>query len=341
LWPFKRKASLFAAAAILPALLLLLAILRATSTWPSPGSEGTVLIGILVLSLLPIILALLDVIIERGAVVEYAGIKVDFSKTREMGTSGLTVPPNIGVRGQAVTDSSTTEILAALQQAAASDVAVIDLEEGDAWWETRLLVLLSGADRLKRPEKVVFIGVDAGRTQRFQGWSTPSALLRRLVRAHPQYERSLQTARAAARQWELLEPVNPLPPGFLPTTPRPPWLPTPLATRHPWMAFDAATGLRNEFLEEQLLQSDLGEKIEQHEGSIRITLIRLEDLFRPVLNKDAIDLSWPANRQLDAFLQTEASSIAITEDGKYSTLVPRLTLLNQVLKPLLKSSERQ
>jgi hypothetical protein len=107
------------------------------------------------------------------------------------------------------------------------------------------------------------------------------------------------------------------------------------------MAFDPETGLRNEFLEEQLLQSDLGEKIEQQEGSIRITLVRLEDLFRPVLNKDAIDLSWPANRQLDAFLQTEASSIAITEDGKYSTLVPRLTLLNQVLKPLVKSSERQ
>lgn len=342
LWPYKPRASLFSAAVILPGLLLLVAILRATSAWPTAESESVVLMGVVLLSLLPIVLALLDVIIERGAVIEYAGLKVNFSQSREMGTVGITVPPNIGVRGQAVTDSGTTQILDALRQAAASDVVVIDLEEGDAWWETRLLVLLAGADRLKRPEKVVFVGTDAGRKQRFQGWSNPGVLLPRLVKANPQYERSLEAARAAARQWELVEPVDPAVPGIVPAVPvQPPWLSGALALRHPWMAFDASTGLRNELFAEQLLQSDLGEKIEQQGGSVTISLVRLEELFRPVLNRDAIDLSWPADRQLDAFLESDAPSIAVTQDGRYSTLVSRLTLLNQLLKPLVKKPRPQ
>ena len=97
----------------------------------------------------------------------------------------------------------------------------------------------------------------------------------------------------------------------------------------------------NEFFEEQVLQSDLGEKIEQQGGAVKITLVRLEELFRPVLNKDSIDLDWPSDRQLDAFLETEAPSIAITQNRKYSTLVPRLTLLNELLKPLAKRAERE
>ncbi len=335
LWPFTRKTSLLAVAVILPSLLVLVAILRMISAWPSAQSESAVFIGIVVLSLLPLLLAVLDTIIERGAVIEYGHVRVDFSQSRDMGTTGLTVAPNIGVAGQAVTDSGTTQILDALRQATASDVVVIDLEEGDAWWETRLLVLLAGAERLKRPQKVVFVGTDGGRSRTFQGWSNAETLLGRLVRSNPQYERSLQEARAAALQWELVGPVDPAQAGVQLATPQRPWLGT-LATQHQWMAINALTGLRNEFLAEQLLQSDLGQKIEQQVGSIRVSLVRLDELFRPVLNRDAIDLNWPAERQLDGFLASESSSIAVTQDRRYSTLVSRLTLLSQLVKPLVK-----
>lgn len=97
-----------------------------------------------------------------------------------------------------------------------------------------------------------------------------------------------------------------------------------------------ATGLPNELFAEQALQNELGQSIEQQGGSRRINLVRFEELFRPVLNKDHIDLSWPADRQLDTFLGAEGQFLAITQDGKYSVLVPRLTLITQLLKPLLK-----
>ena len=275
--------------------------------WPSDRSENAVLIAVLILSLAPILLALLDVIIERGAVVEYAGVKVDFSGSRPLGTAGVPVAANIGVRGEPVTDSGTAQILAALKSATATNVVIIDLEAGDAWWETRLLVLLAGAVRLGKPDKIVFVGTDEGKQQSFQGWSSARDLLPLLTTAHPQYLRSLQTARAIARQWELVEIPAP---GSGPATPA--W---PLGTQamsYQWMAFDATTGLRNELLEEQVLQNELGQKVEKTEGSRRITLVRLEDLFRPILIKVCIDRGWEQNRQTDALLEGEAPFLAIT-----------------------------
>jgi hypothetical protein len=60
-----------------------------------------------------------------------------------------------------VTDSATTQILDTLRQATGDYVVVVDLEDGKAWWETRLLVLLAGAVRLGKPDKIVFVSRDA------------------------------------------------------------------------------------------------------------------------------------------------------------------------------------
>jgi hypothetical protein len=324
-----------AAALVLPGLLLVVAGLRAILRWPAGSSENTVLIGVLLLSLMPIVLSLLDVVIERGAAVGYGNLKIDFSKSRPMGSAGIMVPSNIGVRGKAVYDHETTQILDSLKRAATSEVVIIDLEEGQAWWETRLFVLLAGADRLKRPDRIVFVGKDRGTEQRFQGWSYASDLLPRLAKAHPQYERSLQATRAAARQWELVEPVDSVAAGAVPVPVQPAWPFGMLATRHTDWAFDASTGLRNELLAEQLLQDDLGLKVEAQAGPRSVSLTRLEELFRPVLIKECIDVRWPASRQTHAILETDAPYIALTEGGQYSRLVPRITLIAEVVKALV------
>jgi hypothetical protein len=101
------------------------------------------------------------------------------------------------------------------------------------------------------------------------------------------------------------------------------------------MPFDFSTGKRNELFAEQLLASELGEKVEQAEGARRVTLVRLEELFRPVLHKECIDLNWPAEQQLNTFLKIDAPFIAFTQDDRYSILVSRATLVNQVLKSLV------
>lgn len=260
-----------------------------------------------------------------------------------MGVSGFTVPVNIGLRSVPLIDTGTTPILDTLREAATCDAVIIDLEEGHAWWETRLLVLLAGADRLKKPEKFVFVGTDAGKDQCFQGWAHAGDLLPHLVTAHPQYVRSLTAARAAARQWELVEPVNPVNPTNpgAATPAMPPWMQWGLATQHPWMAFDQATSLPNQLLAEQLLASDLGEKIERQEGSKTISLVRLDDLFRPVLIKDRIDQTRPADRQLSTFLDGDAPYIAVTQNDKYLTLVSRLAVFNELLRGVVEKKQAE
>jgi hypothetical protein len=336
-WPFRPRFSLIAVALLLAFLLVVVAGIRATMKWPGTQSDNVVLIGVLLLSLLPIVLALLDVIIERGGVVEYGSVKIDLSRGKEKGMVGITIAPNIGVQGQPVTDSSTTQILDTLRQATSCDMVIIDLEDGQAWWETRLFVLLAGAARLSKPDKIVFVGKDANTDRRFQGWSHPGDLLLRILTSHPQYERSIQAAWAAAGQWELVEPLDSPTPSApsVPVPTAPAWLSGRLATGHPWMAFDAATGLHNQLFTEQLLQDDLGQKIETQEGPRNVTLTRLEELFRPVLNREHIDLSWSPKRQLEVFMSGEEPFVAITSNYKYVAIVSRQTLLNEVLRSLV------
>lgn len=338
-WPYKPRLTLAATAAALVGLLLATAALRTLAKWPSEKSESIVLVGVLLISLLPIALALLDVIVDRGGSIKYGSVEIDFSRSKEKGTAGITVPSNIGVPGLPVTDSATTQILDTLRQATANEIVVVDLEDGQAWWETRLLVLLAGAVRLGKPNKIVFLGKDASNDRQFRGWSYAAELLPRLVAVHPQYARSLESARAAARQLDLVDPLDaPNPTDAtvpVPVPPTPPWISARLAINHAWMAFDPSTGLPNELFAEQILQSDLGDKLETRApGPRSISVWRLEELFHPVLNQDSIDLSWPPERQLEAFLSSQAAFIATTQQGRYSTLVTRAALTNEVLRSL-------
>jgi hypothetical protein len=109
-WPYKPRLTLAATVAVLVGLLLATAALRALAKWPSPQSETVVLIGVLLLSLLPIALALLDVIIDRGGIIKYGGVEIDFARSKEKGAPGITVASNIGVPGLPVTDSATMQI---------------------------------------------------------------------------------------------------------------------------------------------------------------------------------------------------------------------------------------
>jgi len=160
--------TLAATAAALVGLLLATAALRSLANWPTEKSETVVLTGVLLLSLLPIALALLDVVIDRGGSINYGSMKIDFARGKDKGTTGITVASNIGVPGVPVTDSSTMQI-DTLKQATANDVVVVDLEDGQAWWKTRLLVLLAGAVRLGKPDKIVFLGRHANADHQFRG----------------------------------------------------------------------------------------------------------------------------------------------------------------------------
>jgi hypothetical protein len=336
LWPYKSRTALTFSILILIVSLIAFVILRTALSWPSKDLEKTVLLGIFIISLIPIVLMVADTIMERGAVVEYKGVKIDFSQVQRTAISGITIPANIGVPGQAVPDSSSTKILDTLRQAASSDVVLIDLEEGQAWWETRLLVLLSGAVRLSRPNTFVFVGKDGGVDKYFQGWGSASDLLPLLLKAHPKYYPIYYSVLAVVLQWEFVEPQEPNTQPQLPVWMQPLGVLPGLAGTRSWMAFDIATGLPNMFFAEQLLASELGSQVEEVEPP-KISLVRLEELFRPVLHKEVIDETWPSERQLGNFFNNDLEFMAITHNGQFKSLISRIDVLNAMVGSLVQN----
>ena len=79
LWPFGPRIMVLAVPSILLGLLIVVAITHGVAGWPDNETAKFVLLGILLFSLLPVILGLVDLIVERGAVLEFHGAKLDFS----------------------------------------------------------------------------------------------------------------------------------------------------------------------------------------------------------------------------------------------------------------------
>ncbi|MGD1044164.1 MAG: hypothetical protein ABR936_02420 [Bacteroidota bacterium] len=308
-------------------LLIIFGVMRWSFNWPGKESETMTLIIVLVFSLLPVAFVLIDAIIERGGVIKYGEISIDFSKIHHLEPTSVTIPSNIGVRGQPVSDSYTSSILDSLREARSSEIIVVDLENGDAWWETRLLVLLAGAVRLAKPKIVVFVGTDAGVEQSFLGWGYSKDLLTCLLPTDYQYQISYYAALAAGKQWSMVEPI-----GNNATPMQPVSIQTRLATQHPWMAFNDTTGLPNEYLTEQLLASDLGTEIEMKGNVKNLSSMRMEEIFRPVLFKGSLDELNSNENQIKSFFKDDSAYIAITRNGKYKMLLSRWTGLNAIVK---------
>jgi hypothetical protein len=330
LWPFRPAISIVASLLILFLLILIIIGLRTNLGWFDPEPDSLVLLGIFILSLIPVILVLIDTMIERGGVVEVRGVKIDFSQAQSAAIPDVTIPANIGASSQPVSDSSTTEILDALQKAVGSESIIIDLEDGEAWWETRLLVLLAGAVRHNQPHVVVFVGTKGRKGAYFLGWGYARDLLARLLKAHPQYAVSYYQSLAAARQWELVEPSN------VPNSPppQPTWIQPGVSTKHPWMAFEG--NLPNPFFAEQLLASELGIHVEVPDEQPRtINIRRLEDLFMPVLITDHIDETSSSEEQLKTLFKNDSPYVALTQDDRFKSIVPRLPLLNAIIGDLV------
>jgi hypothetical protein len=327
LWFYGTRTAALTLPLVFVGLVLAVALLRALLGWPGYELDQTLLLGIFALSMLPLLLAVMDALVERRGVVKLPWAEFDFSHVAAVATPTVVLPVNIGVAGEPLNESNVTLILDALRSTEASEVVIVDLEGGNAWWETRLLLLLAGATRTGRPSKVVFLAMEGAVAGRFQGWAPPGSLLPILLRADPLYALCYHRAAAAARAWAAVEPVPPAIP------PPPPWV-SGLVGGLGGYAFDPATGLPNELAPEQMLAAELGREVEQKGPPREITLARLEELFRPVLLRNAVDETWPADRQLAAFFEDTAPQVAVTSGGRYLRLLPRDVALSAIVRSL-------
>lgn len=325
-------------------------VVRRHSAWPTASTDGILLVGILIVGLIPLLLLLVDTVIRRGGSLSFQGVKIDLS-TAPSARPTLTIDTNIGASGQPVNDSSSVQILDALEKAAESDFVVVDIEDGRAWWETRLLVLVAGAARRGRPHAIVFVGNRDGKQRVYLGWSEPKVVLDELLMGAPTprrdtYVKLYGLAVDAAKQWAAVPPPQP---GNAPPTP-------PGLTTAPWnYSFIAWQGDKlNPFAFEQFLAAALGTEVEQtwrpgpgspppdegaadpaYPGAVTITEDVLNTRLARCLHRIGIEEDAAGEEPVDVFLGDRGEFVAITREGVYVRLAPRAALLDGLVQQLL------
>lgn len=324
-WPYGPRRALLAALILLTSSLIGFFLLKLLAGWPRDDLELRILIGVSVISAIPILLMVLEDVARSGGSLEGFGFKVNFGAVVVAAaeqSEGAVVPPNIGVaEGLRIYDSGGPQVLQAIRSFAATDVALIDLENGTAWWETRLAVVCSGARRLGRPKAIAFVATDAGKARIFQGWAEPGRLLDALCAADPQLRLAVDKAATASARWALAYP-----PEDPPTSAKLPFPGDPYENSS-GVAFTGST--RTIDAPEQFLLHEMI-RLEEHRPKV-ISIVRLHDLFGAFLSKDALEESLPEQKWLEAALCTDTAFLAVTRCGRYVGLLTQMAVLTHLL----------
>jgi hypothetical protein len=328
-WPFGARTALL----LVPVLLVVLAVAwgaARTAVGLESASHGWVLLGIVGLSLLPVLLLVLDDLASGGGSVEVGSVRIALTATAAA-RPGLVVPRNVVPRaGLSLADSAGFEVTGSLRGLRGSDVVIVDLEDGHAWWETRLLLLCAGAARLGTPSVVVFTAHRQDRAGQFIGWARPAQLRDRLLEADPALRKAALRAAALAGVTRLAEapaPGRDRPPPSVATLAKDLGLDTLRHLTHPMPREEL-----NPYLEEQLLATEVA----PHEAlPAEIDVPRLEQLFQPVLHTHAAERTEDDARWLRAALLDEDDHIAFTHAGRYIGIMPGPAVARTALLAML------
>lgn len=321
-WPFGAKVAVLLTPALLVLLLLAWGIGRARLHFDN-APAGWVLLGIAVLSIIPLLLVILEGVAASGGSVEVGTVKVALTSAAVSLRTPI-VPSNATQqRGIPLQDSGSSQILEALKDSATSNVVIVDLEDGHAWWETRLLILCAGAVRLGRPHVIVFTAIQEGERDRFVGWGRPHDLRDRLLGSDGGYRRAEEEANGLAIAARLQHAAS-----------GPPTAP-PVVVNMPPSKITIVCGpdgALNPFLDEQLLADALGRR--ELETTREIDVDGLRSLFRPVLRTSQIDTTERDEDWFRSALLHDDEYVAITDGGRYVAMMSMVAIVNTVLRAL-------
>lgn len=330
LWPYRTMWALLASVLILALALGGLVGLREAGAL-GDRVDRWLLLGAVLFALVPVFLAVLD---RAGRVKGPAGLEIWFEtveNTARIDLARTTIAGNLGgVPGAAVFDSLGSTILQTLRPVLGTEVAVVDLREGQEWWQTRLLLLTAGAVRLGQPRVLVFTATVSGKPGRFLAWATPRELLRAHLRnAHPRLQHAYRTAEALSARWTIgLPQDNAVNQVVMPWN-------TPGATAPATMSTPGP--VHADLIPEQFLLQSLISCEQPGDAAIPdlgVTVAVLQSLFTAVLRDDSLEREADDVTWRDAILAGTDDYIAVTERGAYVSMVSRQAAINALLRSL-------
>lgn len=317
-WPYEPAPTMVIAVLVLVILLAAWGLLREPLHLDRVDG-GWVLFGIVSLAVLPIVLLVLEGIGAAGGSVEIGQVvKVALSAAAGAQTLVL-APPNV-TPSPVIGDSGSQQIIEGLRRARQSKIVVVSLEDGHAWWESRLLILCVGAVRLGQPQVIVFTATRQGKPDQFVGWARAQDVRDRLLDANRDFVIAHDTAMgfaAGARQMHALGAGSPPYPQ--------------LGNKH-YIIYPSGPDHLNPFLEEQLLADALApiENVAHRELGLK----RLEELLYPVLCTTHVDRTDPEAEWFRKALRSNEEYLAVTDSGTYVGLMTHAKVVSEVLLAL-------
>ena len=334
LWPWSAQAALVAVPIVFLALLGALVLARRLADWPGNGYQGWTLLAVVLLSLLPVILLVIEAAARNRGQVSAFGVSLSFagaSREAAVGLRTATLEENLDASSEpAVQQTELPSLIAALRRAHDSDVTVVDLRAGRTWWETRLFILVAGAARRGRPRALAFVGDLNGQRGTFIGWASPSRLLDLHLAADDSLRLGYASASSLTAQFELSTPI-----AGSRTCRAKPWN-TSTQICLPPMARGAADP---DFALELFLQQQLETGPNQQRRYVTAT--RLRELYEPALVIDHIETGSSDDDWVNLLRKQPRPFFAVTDEGSLRSLVPRDALLTALVLRLAEAEEQR
>jgi hypothetical protein len=326
---------LLLAAAIFVAIILVFAFLSSAAGWPNATSGWPIAIGIaLVLALLRVIGPVLDYLRQTGAKLETPFLKLDWAGAAR--ATVITQQPwvlsdDLIRRSSSVPDSAIGELERSAQSFSGQPEIVLDLEDGGAWYTTRVFAVAATAAVVGSPQAIVLIGQRNAVPRQFGGWISPhdvvTAFLRRDHKFAQVYSHAIEylsQLRMHAGDTSFAAPVS---------------LPKFTQYKYPFQTYGDTAVIR--ILVDQMQYPDpappapSAEALELPQQPPWINLEELERLLQPWLVRDHVEVDQAPKEQVIKILASPHQFIASTRGGQFIGMIDVRRVERDIVRQLV------
>lgn len=281
---------------------------------------------------LPLLVQILNFLRDSRASIEGLGVKLNFAAAVRAGTAEASALAIGEVRqGLNMPESNSRALETATAQLAAEAIVVLDLEDGRAWYTTRLFAVAAAAQLLGSPRLLVVVGRRGSRPRQPGGVIAPERLTDAVIAHDKRYAAPWALAQRYVAALRAL-PAG-APPGQLPAS-APPDLP--MLTHYSYGWSNDGDSIVMRIVIDALRDAATG--LEPVDFPPWLTLVDFERIADAWLVRDTIDLAAPTRAKLAALFRASQSHVLATEDGSFKGVIDVRQAEREVLRQLAERS---
>jgi hypothetical protein len=240
--------------------------------------------------------------------------------------STATLAENLVQPAAFINETSYEELKETALKATEQSVVLINLEDGRAWYKTRLFALAATAEILHAPRAMILVGQRGGQPMQVAGWFRPRDLVKAVIRSDPRYDEVRQHAQGYLYRLQSQ------------ATDQDQQFPKLLNYQTAFKELGLASLLLILFLEMQkpdTAPAPPATPLENLNMPPWITLLDAEAMLDPWLIRDVIDRGKPDDEHVTAIMTAKGDIVVATRDGQYAGVINVARAERELLRQLL------